>query len=1022
MRKILILSVVLYAVVSVLGTHVNISISQQNVKSSDHSTSTIRDHSKLKSDSSEIFGVEGRSARIQNENKDEQKSHFANHRSEGSEASIPNHRSYMQSGHFVSEPEYQFRSMYQSSPIEYQRNAQFRRMDEQHKQNMEFERYIQNFHSGPTVETVFESADAMPSSHATTSRVNDGPQVQRSGKLIQFERQVALPAPVTENDKQHQSQQSNQHPSSGATSSATSTTTTTSHSTVPSVSVNTAGGSSLNININQRPASVGSDGLNFDQTNSYNKPNYNDANNFKYHNDGSSDSHFHNQYPPSVEEPQGGYGGYFQPSNHGIGVHDSSQFYGNNGGYEHPQVGGQGYLTPETINQRPVVTKTIQIAQPAIKTKKYEVRHPAIQKEFYDIEERVVIKPAGTVVVELERPVAKIPKGESILPLGHPHPAVANAYMNNGNTPAFSNIIYSAAGSSNQGNQGNNQYNHDYSSKQPNDRRTISGNTIASSITSTPSFDQGSKVMTVEANLNKQYNGENHYSVTAAPVKDEPKARSREVIVVTDGQGNQRQVSSDQFPYSQARSGYNLRSYSNQNVAPQRTNIHSSQSNQEPYNFDAEYVNVGSNGNIARDAKPARLEEAPIRMEPVIKHGHSIALPASQHKIYLTQKYAVPQSQYVEEQAHVQEVTPNHLHNRKGPIVVYASSKQRPEVSFRQSGSAEYQPHTISANYRPSNGMGEKVIGSSRLEISPPYAQMRYNSDGRSALHNHAPQHQNIDHDRGNRKFGKLIIEDQKPKEMSTDAKVSDAMNATRMNEPQTHIEINIPQSSQSSNKPITVSSTIRPMMSDDGQATHNAKLEISVTNNGEPKKEEIPSDMDNAKEIRDREYVTNSRDTVDCEKTTNMDPKQIDHKFMRLVEAPSDSHEVSETVTSSSSTHQPANVDVTNKGSTGHVVSPGHSGHAVTPGSRVIAATPAPRDTAAGSESFHKRRIVVNHPFQTVREVVEHEPYTNYHEVQVSEPASPALYHSAAYFRSHGALRQSPNEEHSAGSSHFYN
>ncbi|XP_061391999.1 uncharacterized protein LOC133327498 [Musca vetustissima] len=974
-----------------LATHVNISISQQNAKSSVRSAAStiVADNSKLMSDSRDVFESDGRSARIQNENKGEQKTYFANHRTEASEISSPNHRNYIQSGHFVAEPEFQLKSMYQSSPIEYQRNAQFRRMDEQQKQNVEFERYIQNFHSGPTVETVYESADAMPSSHAIASRVNnEGAAIQRSGKLVQFERQVALPAPVTETENQQQSQQSTQHPSSPATSSG-SVTSSAPNSAAPSVSVSTAGGSSLNININQRPASVGSDGLNFDQTNSYNKPNYNDPNTFKYHSDSSSDSHFHNQYPPTVQEPQGGYGGYYQPSGHHV---------------------SQGYLPPEAINnQRPVVTKTIQIAQPAIKTKKYEVRHPAIQKEFYDIEERVVIKPAGTVVVELERPVAKIPKGESILPLGHPHPAVANAYMNNGNTPSFSNILYSAAGSSNQGNQGSNQYSHGYNSKQPVERSNIAGSTIASSITSTPSFDQGSKAMAVEANLNKQYNGENHYSATPAPVKVDPKIRNREVIVVTDGQGNQRQVSSDQFPYSQARSGYNLRSYSNQNVAPQRTNIQSSSSNREPYNFDAEYVNVGANGNIARDAKPARLEEAPIRMEPVIKHGHSIALPASQHKIYLTQKYAVPQSQYVEENAHVQEVSPHHILNRKGPVVVYATSKHIPEVSFRQSGSADYHSHALTANYRPSSGVAEKTIGSSRLEISAPYAQMRYNPDDRSPT-------QNLDNDRENRKFGRLIVEDKSAKEASSSFDNKGSMNTTRMDEPQTHIEINIPESSQMSNKPITVSSTIRPMMSDDGQATHNAKLEISVTNNGEPKKEGTQqATTDSSKEMRDREFVTSSQDTVDCEKRTKMDDK-----FMRLVEAPSDSHESSDAA-SSSSTHQTANVDVTNKGSSGHVISSGNSGHAVTPGSRVIAATPAPRDTAAGSESFHKRRIVVNHPFQTVREVVEHEPYTNYHEVQVSEPASPALYHSAAYFRSHGALRQAPTEERHMGTSTFY-
>lgn len=157
MKRFSVLCVLLLAVVGAPATHVNISISQQQAKSSAHSASTpiIADHSKLKSESGEVFSSEGRSARIQIENKDESKSHFANHRTDGSEiGGHSNHRSFVQSGHYVAEPEFQFKGMYQSSPIEYQRNAQFRRMDEQQKQNMEFERYIQNFHSGPTVETV----------------------------------------------------------------------------------------------------------------------------------------------------------------------------------------------------------------------------------------------------------------------------------------------------------------------------------------------------------------------------------------------------------------------------------------------------------------------------------------------------------------------------------------------------------------------------------------------------------------------------------------------------------------------------------------------------------------------------------------------------------------------------------------------------------------------------------------------------------------------------------------------------
>lgn len=38
------------------------------------------------------------------------------------------------------------------------RQSQFRQANAQDKQNQEFERYIQNYHSGPTVETVSESS------------------------------------------------------------------------------------------------------------------------------------------------------------------------------------------------------------------------------------------------------------------------------------------------------------------------------------------------------------------------------------------------------------------------------------------------------------------------------------------------------------------------------------------------------------------------------------------------------------------------------------------------------------------------------------------------------------------------------------------------------------------------------------------------------------------------------------------------------------------------------------------------
>ncbi|XP_055545460.1 uncharacterized protein LOC129730284 [Wyeomyia smithii] len=42
-----------------------------------------------------------------------------------------------------------------------------------------------------------------------------------------------------------------------------------------------------------------------------------------------------------------------------------------------------------------------------IKSRKYKVRRPAIQNQFYDIEERVIVRPVGSALVELEHPISK---------------------------------------------------------------------------------------------------------------------------------------------------------------------------------------------------------------------------------------------------------------------------------------------------------------------------------------------------------------------------------------------------------------------------------------------------------------------------------------------------------------------------------------------------------------------------------------------------------------------------------------
>ncbi|XP_011639401.1 uncharacterized protein LOC105428672 [Pogonomyrmex barbatus] len=89
-----------------------------------------------------------------------------------------------------------------------------------------------------------------------------------------------------------------------------------------------------------------------------------------------------------------------------------------------------------TISQVPVTTieaqpgilqKQVDVIKPAVTTRKIEVRRPAIQKQFYDIEERVIIRPVGSAVVELDEPTSKTQKGPAViqpltqnLPLSYP--------------------------------------------------------------------------------------------------------------------------------------------------------------------------------------------------------------------------------------------------------------------------------------------------------------------------------------------------------------------------------------------------------------------------------------------------------------------------------------------------------------------------------------------------------------------------------------------------------------------------
>lgn len=51
-----------------------------------------------------------------------------------------------------------------------------------------------------------------------------------------------------------------------------------------------------------------------------------------------------------------------------------------------------------------------------VKTRRYQIRRPAIKKEFYDIEEKVVIRPAGSALIELDTPISETLKQDSYAP------------------------------------------------------------------------------------------------------------------------------------------------------------------------------------------------------------------------------------------------------------------------------------------------------------------------------------------------------------------------------------------------------------------------------------------------------------------------------------------------------------------------------------------------------------------------------------------------------------------------------
>ncbi|KAH8300463.1 hypothetical protein KR018_007253 [Drosophila ironensis] len=758
-------------------------------------------------------------------------------------------------------------------------SGQFRQRNQQLRQNQEFERYIQSYHShGPTVETVYESSNPAPqrytqsSSGVTSSLDESAPQKvvsiggARSQQLRMFERQVAAPVSAQSQSGNVEAPQDSKPiyeppPSPVQTASLAppvssgpvSSVSVSASSSSSSASSSSAAAPSSALPQPAEPSSGYDAPASYNPSTSYNRPSY-DPSGYNY--EDAQEVDYQDQYAPEVGDD--------------LGYED----YADQTGYQ----GGSGYLPPAppsrtyTPPPRPLVTKTIQIVQPALKAKKYEVRHPAIQKEFYDIEERVVIKPAGTLVVELEHPVAKIPKGETLLPLGHPHPAVAAAYGNNNNgqidTQSYNNGP---------------EYRPSY--EIPPSVKDQQATTIGSSVTTMPSYDQAPKDEYVESRLQQPQ-----------PVGDVTDGRSgsSSTVSAVDANGNAIKINAKHLTPNMIQRAEPEQDFARgQRVykpAPRNNYNRQPQYNDDDDYFSGEYLPNVKAGSV--DAKPARLELAekePLeqqRTTQIIKHEHKIHLPPSQHNIYLGRSRQTPlkERRIQEVPAQVTEIKP-YLRNHAGPTVVYAKSPA-PRAYYSQSA-------------RQRSPLAED------LEYSAPYSQMRFSPENQSSRLVEAPKEE--------------VKQEKQEKEPQN-----------------THIQIQIASESQ---KPLVVASTIAP----------------------------------------------------DCDKG-----QQRSEMSQRLVEAPK--AEVAATQATPTQSQAQPDVDVALNGAAGHLK----------PNERVIAATAAPTDASATSETFHKRRIVVNHPFQTVREVVEHEPITNYHQIQVNEPAPPSLYHQAYYQpapQTHGSL-----------------
>ncbi|XP_052863484.1 uncharacterized protein LOC128270120 [Anopheles cruzii] len=66
---------------------------------------------------------------------------------------------------------------------------------------------------------------------------------------------------------------------------------------------------------------------------------------------------------------------------------------------------GPTYITPPPPPPPLPVPEVKHV--PVVRSRKFKVRRPAIQNQFYDIEERVIIRPVGSALVELEQPISQ---------------------------------------------------------------------------------------------------------------------------------------------------------------------------------------------------------------------------------------------------------------------------------------------------------------------------------------------------------------------------------------------------------------------------------------------------------------------------------------------------------------------------------------------------------------------------------------------------------------------------------------